>query len=204
MNLYNYFTIYFKNLKLNIPDEEIYRFSQIFSLKKLKKGDFFVREGDITPHMAFIKSGLVRFYYIDSKGKELNQTFHREHSFVMNYNAAFKQIGSPFYIQALEDCEIISGNYKEFESFYDIHPCWDRMVRILVTENFMIKAKREQEFLLYDTKHRYEHFLSDRHDVAPRLSQYHIAMYLGVNPSSLNRIIKQAKKESSSHDSLVS
>jgi len=49
---------------------------------------------------------------------------------------------------------------------------------------------REEQLLKYDAKDCYTDFTKDFPNLLDRLPQLQIALYLGVNPSSLNRIIK--------------
>jgi DNA-binding MurR/RpiR family transcriptional regulator len=58
----------------------------------------------------------------------------------------------------------------------------------------MIKANREIQLLLYNATDRYKNFIQAQPELAQRLPQYHLATYLGINPSSLNRLIKKIEK----------
>jgi len=46
----------------------------VFKLGLLKKGDYFVREGEYAKEIAFLESGVVRAFYTDQQGKEYNKT----------------------------------------------------------------------------------------------------------------------------------
>jgi CRP-like cAMP-binding protein len=190
MNLINYFNMFFAQAGIILPREELVRFAGLFKVQVYDKNDIIVKAGETKAFMGFILKGLVRFYFTHPNGKEYNQTFYAENSFIMNYYPAFVGKATPFNVSAIEYAEILVGDYTEFEKFYDINPIWDRAVRLLVTHHYMVKTERELQFLLFDAKERYENFMKTKPDLADRLSQYQIAMYLGINPSSLNRILK--------------
>ncbi len=59
-------------LASNIPivKNEIYQHLETFTVKKVKKGEIILRQGDICSHTYFVEKGLLRYYSIDKKGKE--------------------------------------------------------------------------------------------------------------------------------------
>jgi CRP/FNR family cyclic AMP-dependent transcriptional regulator len=67
--------------------------------------------------------------------------------------------------------------------------------------NFIVKTKKEEQFLLYAAQERYENFARDYSHLLARVPQMHIASYLGVSPETLNRIIKKSREKSFPRDS---
>ena len=51
------------------PEEEQY-FTSLLKVKKLKKKQYLLQEGDISRHQYFVTKGCVRTYTIDEKGQE--------------------------------------------------------------------------------------------------------------------------------------
>lgn len=178
----------------HIPQDEKEKFCKLFKARQLKKGDYFVQAGTSSTEFAFIEQGLFRFFYITLEGQEFNMTFKRENDHMLSYYSILVGDVSNFSIQAMEDSIIHVGNFKEFEKFYDSHPCWQEIGRKIAEMNFIIKSKREESFLLYDAPTRYEQFCQTYPDLIKRLPQMHIALYLGVSPETLNRIIKKKDK----------
>jgi CRP-like cAMP-binding protein len=195
MDTHNYLSNIFSHFNLDLPPEEIDRFCSILREVEYKKNSFFIREGDLTYKFGIIKTGLVRFYYNTYEGKEYNQTFKQENEFIMAYYPIMSGKPSPFSIQAVEECSILEGDYREFQKFYDLHPIWGITARKFYEYNFILKAEREAEFLLYNATDRYIRFSQKHPDLVKRLPQNQIALYLGINPVSLNRIIRQIKSE---------
>lgn len=56
---------------------------------------------------------------------------------------------------------------------------------------FMEKEEREIELLSADAKSRYRVFVTRYPELSGRISQYHIASYLGITPEALSRIRNQ-------------
>ncbi len=59
----------------------------VFVLDELKKGDYFVREGEYANEIAFLESGVVRAFYINKQGKEYNKTFFVGPAIIGSYAA---------------------------------------------------------------------------------------------------------------------
>lgn len=187
---HQYISTFLDSFGLDLPEDEVNDFISLFVEKEYKKGDHLVLAGEKNPIMAFVIDGLVRFYFNTFEGKEYNQTFLRENQVVVEYCSALTDEASKFSIQSMEPTKVLQCNYNDIEKFYDKHRNWERIGRLIVELNFIVKFKRETTLLLMDAKERYLYFLDNFEDLVPRLSQQDIALYLGVNPSTLNRLIK--------------
>lgn len=174
-----------------IPDEEWAKFEQMLRPMNYYKDDNIINVGDTECILGFIDSGLIRFYFTTFEGNEYNQTFKTEGEFFMNYYSALSNTPSPFTIQALEDTTMHVADFKQVQGLYEQHSCWQIIGRKLAENNYMTKCEREMQLLLFDAKQRYLNFMEKRPDLAQRLTQMHLALYLGINPSSLNRLIKK-------------
>ena len=64
-----------------LSTEEINFSANFFKPISLKKGDFFIREGDTCRYIGFIASGAVKAYAIDKEGKENITCFKFENEF---------------------------------------------------------------------------------------------------------------------------
>lgn len=176
---------------LSIPEEERKIFLSSFFEKKFKKGEHIVYSGSVSPFLGIIAQGLVRFYFITNDGKEYNQTFKKEHHLIADHYSILTGNSSIFSIQALEDTIVYATNYEIMNELYQKNRAWDRIGRLLIEKNFTLKAEREHSLLTLDAEGKYQKFLEDFKDFGDRLSQQEIALYIGVNPSTLNRLIKK-------------
>ena len=176
-----------------IPQGEWEAFIQHLSERTFEKDDFLVSAGEVANNFYFIASGLVRFFYSTEDGKEFNKHFAMEHGFAGSFQSLV--LGEPcgFFIQALERTETIVLPNRVLNEFYDRHPCWERIGRRNAENLALFKEMREKEFLLDSLETRYRRFLKDYPGLADRISQYHIASYLGVTDVALSRIRKKLK-----------
>jgi len=187
------FLNYIKSI-VDIPIEQENKFCSLISEKHIKKGEYFLREGQFSRTIAFVKNGLFRYYYIDKDGNELTKGFFVENSILVSYSAMLEQRGSYFAIQALEDSEIEKFDYIESQKLFTEHPCWNVFLVKQLQKILSMKVEREREFLLFDAEQRYVKFLKDFPGLDTRLKQHMIASYLGITPQALSRIRKNMKR----------
>lgn len=179
----------------NIPDEEWEALVSNVVELKLQKGDFFLREGDKAPDIGFIITGYCRQFFTDGTGAEFNHNFNFENELVAGYQSHLEKRPSDYSIQAMENTELLTMSWEKFESFYDRHPCWERIGRKAAEYNYLLKIQRERAFLTRDATTRYLDVVETLPEIPKRVPQYHIASYLGITASALNRIIKRLEKE---------
>jgi CRP-like cAMP-binding protein len=181
------------NKLASIPDTEWDHVETLFTPQIFKKGDHLVRAGDPTDSMYVITKGLTRSYFIDFEGKEFNKIFLAENDVASAYVELLNKIPARLNIEALEDTETLTIKFKDVQSLYLRHQCWNEVGRKVAENFFIVKEQREYEFLLLDAKERYLNFLKDYSYLKDRIPQYHIAAYLGITPVSLSRIINTTK-----------
>ncbi|MFN8575594.1 MAG: Crp/Fnr family transcriptional regulator [Candidatus Sericytochromatia bacterium] len=178
---------------INLPEEYI---NILFSLSRkivLKKGDFFIREGEIPNKFAFNIQGLFRYYYIDNKGNDFTKGFIKENELIISYSAMIQNKQSSYFIEALEDSIILVILYKDWLELVKKNILLELVTKSFLEKGFIKKESREREFLLDDAKTRYKNFLVEFSDISNRLKDYHIASYLGITPIALSRIKKNLK-----------
>jgi CRP-like cAMP-binding protein len=91
-------------------------------------------------------------------------------------------------IQALEASVVLVAEAEAFRALYDRHPVFDRMGRKLGEWWLEQKEARALAFQQQDAKDRYLNFVRTHGDLVQRISQIHIASYLGITEVSLSRI----------------
>ena len=163
--------------------------------KKLKKGDFFLKTGEKASKIGFVITGYCRQFYTDKDNHEFNHSFVFENELMGGYPSLLRNSPSTYSIQAMEECDLLVIDWKEFESFFTRNICWERLVRKVAEKNYLQKTQRESAFLLKDARERYLEVCEYEPEVIDRVPQYHLASYLGITASALNRIIKKIEKE---------
>lgn len=170
-----------------LTDEAWEQFRLGLAIQVLEKNEYFLEAGEISNKLAFICSGLLRMYYITRDGQEFNRSFGSENHFYGAYRSAFLKEPAQFFIQALEHSELIVFDYLSMIE----DPAFRDYDYFFLQQLLLIKEKREAQFLLQTPEQRYKSFLMDHPGLSNRLSDRHIASYLGITPVSLSRIKKR-------------
>ena len=163
----------------------------LYQRKTLAPEQYFMAAGEKATSIAFVISGALREYFITSEGKEFNKAFIFEGDTTGSLFDLLTQEPSIASIQALCDTELLVADYQAFSALYDRFPCCQRLGRRQAEHLFVLKARREYEFMTLDAYSRLQSLLSRHPDIEQRVTQYHIASYLGITPVALSRIKKQ-------------
>lgn len=169
---------------------EIELVKSLFKEKVYKKGDFFLAEGQVCKHVGFVVKGLMR-YYINHDGEEKTYAFSKENDYVCNYESFLPQSPSSKIIQALEDCNMLVISHADLQALYANVREGERFGRMAIEKVFMQLLKDINSFYTETPELRYQRFIENHADLQQRVSQYHIASFVGVKPQSLSRIRKR-------------
>ncbi len=175
----------------SLPAEAALSLAALSTPRYLKKGDHFIRAGEVPKHFAFIQTGLFRYYYLDEQGNEFTKAFFTENAFLSSYSAMVLQRPSYFSIEALEDAHLHAIAFADWQTLRQQDGRWNELLLAILQKAFIKKEERERQFLLFDAEKRYRLFLQDNPGLDQRVNQRLIASYLGITPVALSRIRKK-------------
>jgi CRP-like cAMP-binding protein len=175
---------------IHLSPEEDNIISELFTELDLRAGDYFLEEGKICRHVAFIHKGLLR-YYINDNGNERTMFFSRENEFVCNYLSFLPQRPSDKSIQALEDSRLYIISYENLQRFYSNVREGEKFGRLAIEQVFLSAIQQLDSLYTDPPALRYQQFLTAYPDLVQRIPQYYIASYVGIKPQSLSRIRKR-------------
>lgn len=161
--------------------------------QSLQRGEILVGAG--SPFNAFyiIAEGVVRYYYSADNGRERNKAFYKEGHFIGSLSAYLTQRIMPFDIQALERCRLYRIPLSWMDELEGENRAeLSRVVNAAARELFVRNEQREAVLLTRDAEQRYAWMLANESWLLQRVSQYHLASYLGMDPVSLSRLKKKS------------
>jgi CRP/FNR family transcriptional regulator, anaerobic regulatory protein len=173
-----------------LTEKDCALFEPFLKTKKITDKDYFLTEGKICQEIGFINKGCLRTYYL-SDGKEINTHFAFENEFVTNYDSFLQNKPSRYFIQALENAEIVTFNLTALESAYNQSKNWERFGRMIAEQSFKLTTQRVERFLFLDGEQRYLDLLKNQPHIIDRIPLYHVASYLGLERESLSRLRKK-------------
>ena len=156
----------------------------------LKKGEFLIREGQVSNNVSFVNKGLFRVYK-DLNGQEITKHFFFPLEYATEYVSFLTRQPSEIHVKAMEDSELIELHYDKVQILYDHFPVWQKYGRLMAENLFLVLAERTHRLLYHTPEENYLKLLQDRPDIIERMPQHYIASYLGIQPESLSRIRKR-------------
>ncbi|MFB6456789.1 Crp/Fnr family transcriptional regulator [Chitinophaga sp. Hz27] len=179
---------------IQLSAEEKEWITEKFVPREYKKGDYFLREGQVCREIGFIYSGLVRYVVIKENGEEMTVDFDKEMFYTGNYASLLDKSPSGTSIQCIEPTTLLVISYDDLQDFYT-HIAEGQKFGRMICEVLYVKAiKKVHSLYSKQPEQRYLHFLDTYADLVPRLPQYYISSFVGVQPPSLSRIRKRLSK----------
>jgi CRP-like cAMP-binding protein len=175
---------------LPFTEDELAALNRVLQPRSFRKGEFFLKEGDICREVIFVRSGLLRIYYVN-EGRERIRQFLFENSFITEYESFLSRKPSAYFIDALEPTEVWAIGYEDLNNLYQTSVNFLRLGKA-VAENVVVHVgNRYMSLIRDDATTRYLRLIKERPKVMQRVPQYMIASYLGITPEALSRIRKE-------------
>lgn len=179
-----------------LEQDELDLIMSSFKPMSLAKGEYFLQSGELNKYVAYLDSGLVR-YFVFKDGEESTFEFTKEGEFIADYQSFNKQTASVQNIQAIEDCNLLSIDFAEVQHIFKTTSNGNLIGRIIVEHRFEVMVNQLLAIYMQSHEERYNNFVKHYSDIAQRIPQYLIASYVGVQPESLSRIRRRFTKGSS-------
>ena len=179
---------------IELTDEEKNFFTSLLKIKKLRKKQYLLQEGDISRYEYFVNKGCIRAYSIDEKGQEHIVQFAIEDWWIGDMYSFLTQTPARLTIDALEDSELFCLDSSSLEILFKQVPKFERFFRMLVQNAFIAGQRRIIETMSLTADDRYCSFIEKYPLMEQRLPLKQIASFLGITPESLSRIRSQYNK----------
>jgi len=167
----------------NLTEQAIRKF---FVEEKYKKDEYIVEVGKICSKVFFIKSGLVRRYYMHDD-KDVTIWIYCHNQMATSMPSFFEQKPAYEYLQACEDTVIYSLTYQneqlllEYPLFAKFHMKQLRFYLSGIDEvNYKLK--------IMTAKEKYNFLLTYFPEIIQKSKLKHIASFLDVSQATLSRI----------------
>nr|WP_295929025.1 Crp/Fnr family transcriptional regulator [uncultured Dyadobacter sp.] len=178
-----------------LTDTDINESKPFWKPRKIRKGDFFNMQSMVCNDLGLVIKGIFRIYYRDPETEnDKNLFFFSENQFVVSFRSFISRSPCWYFIEAMEDSEVVFISYKDLNGLYESNRNWAKFGRLLAELFFSYAQTRTEEFMFFSNEERYLRLLEEHPNIVERIPAYHISSYLGITNPSLSRIRKRIGK----------
>jgi CRP-like cAMP-binding protein len=188
VELKNFITTY-----VNLPEAELDSIAGKFRKRSIKKNEFLLRQGEICSDLVFVQEGCLRLYYL-ADGVEVSVWFSFKHSSAIELYSFVSERPTEYFLQAIEDSEVLYLAKPELEKLYEAYPKMQEMMRRF-WEDVVINLIDRFTALQRDPAEKRYRDLLKKPPYLQKIPPKYLASFIGVTPTSLSRIRKLVGKE---------
>ena len=157
----------------------------------VKKREHYLQAGEISRATAYVDKGCLRQYIIGDHAKEIVIQFALEDYWIGDLESFHFEKPSSFYIQALEDSELMLLSRDNFLRVCEELPKYKTFHDDKVQRNHFATLKRLSIAKLGTPEEKYLLLMKDQPQLFQRIPLHYIASYLSIEPESLSRLRKR-------------
>ncbi|OCB77427.1 hypothetical protein LPBF_05200 [Flavobacterium crassostreae] len=160
--------------------------------KKIGARKIILKEGDVSKKLYFINKGCVRLWTYNN-GAEITIQFFFENDLVCSIESFLKNKPSVFYLETIEDCDLIVIKKSNWKIVLKENPQYKEMSFEFVTQRMFNYFNHFLSYIQDNPEERYRKLLKDKPHIIQRVPLQYIATYLGITTVSLSRIRARLK-----------
>ncbi len=152
------------------------------------KKEIIIEEGSKMNTVYFVRSGMIRKYFINEKGEEITFALIPENNIVANVDVILFGQASRFHYEAIEKTKAFSIDYDLIQKIFESNPKLEANRKKFFQRIVREAHLRIEGFVLHTPEERYIKFIEKYPDINNRVPDKYIANVLGITPVSLSRI----------------
>lgn len=175
--------------KMTIPLSERAqeKLASLLQCTELRKGELFLREGEVCKHIGYVHKGLIRMFYYKNN-KELTEYFAYEQKFFVSIESCFRNQPSNLIVEALEPTTVYGLPFDELIELAKEDVEIADFYRYLL-ELSLIASQHKTDSLRFETANeRYSRLMKDDPEIIKRAPLSYIASFLLMTPETLSRV----------------
>jgi len=178
---------------VSLSDNELEEVVSKFKRKPVKKNTYVFRQGDTCKDFVFVDKGCLRLYYVKD-GIEVSVWFAFQPSSAIEVYSFISEKPSDYFLQAIEDSEVLYLPKTELKKMYQSHPKMQEMMRNYWEAALLELINRFTALEKDSAEKRYLDLINNT-DYLGTIPQKYLASFIGVTPTSLSRIRRKIIRE---------
>lgn len=176
-----------------LTEDQIDDFIQTCNFKRLKKSEYFIKEGETCKHVTFVLSGSLRSYYISDKDDEITYCITFPNNFMTAYSSYLTSQPTQENIQAITETELLILSKESADELAKEHPNWVHFLKIMAEHQYIELEKKIFQLQKSDATKRYSDLMKNQPEYIQKIPLQYLASYLGISQRHLSRIRKEFK-----------
>lgn len=175
----------------HLSEEDIQSLLAFVRFQKLKKGEFFIREGQVSLEVGFLVSGLIRSYYTTNSGEEITYCFRFPNDMIAAYSSFITGNKTDENLQAISEVELLVFSKQELNKLANDSLNWTKFLKEIAELQYIELEKRIFQLQKTTALQRYEDLLQNQPEYVQKIPLQYLASYLGITQRHLSRIRKE-------------
>ena len=177
--------------KVKISDDEIAMIQAASSVRKLRKGQSILHEGEVWAITCFIASGCCRLYRYDKEGTDHTARFGIENWWISDQESYNNQTPSYYNIEALAASTVIVWTKEKWDELLTIIPAIRLFNEQLLARGYESSQRRIFSLISHTATEKYLEFQQTYPGVFNSVPLHMVASYLGISRETLSRIRRE-------------
>lgn len=188
--MFESFVVYLRD-NAGLNPEELKSVEEVAFVKRLRKRQYLLQEGEISHYNCFIAKGCLRLYQVRDDGSEYILRFGIENWWMADYESYNTGRPSRCNIDALEDSELIIVEKEKLDNLYKEIPKLQSFRERLEARSFTASQNRILSMISETAEEKYNNFIREYPQIYNRVPLHMIASFLGVSRETLSRVRQQ-------------
>lgn len=173
-----------------LSDQEISAGLTYFRPRSIKKNEVLIEAGSTCDWIAFVHSGILRNYYVSSKGEEVTYCLTFPNKFITAYSSFLS--GEPTFenIHAITDAEALFIKKHHYQELIDSSKSWLKFSKIFAEQSYLLMENRLLALQMESAENRYRELITHEPQFVQHVPLKYLASYLGVTQRHLSRLRK--------------